>query len=74
MKYRCVTDLAKLQDYLSGARLVAFDFETAPQEECRRDEKAALDAHKANIVGVSFSAAEGSAIYVPLKQYLLCLY
>ena len=68
MEYKCVTDLAKLQDYLSGARLVAFDFETAPQEECRRDEKAALDAHKANIVGVSFSAAEGSAIYVPLKH------
>ncbi len=68
MKYRCVTDLAKLQDYLSGARLVAFDFETAPREECRRDEKAALDAHKADIVGVSFSAAEGSAIYVPLKH------
>ena len=51
MKYRCVTDLAKLQDYLSGARLVAFDFETAPREECRRDEKAALDAHKADIGG-----------------------
>jgi DNA polymerase-1 len=68
MKYRCVTDLAKLQDYLSGARLVAFDFETAPREECRRDEKAALDAHKADIVGVSFSISEGTAVYVPLRH------
>jgi DNA polymerase-1 len=68
MKYRCVTDLAKLQDYLSGARLVAFDFETAPREEYRRDEKAALDAHKADIVGVSFSISEGTAVYVPLRH------
>ena len=44
-------DLAKLQDYLGGARLVAFDFETAPREEYRGDEKAALDAHKADIAG-----------------------
>lgn len=68
MEYRCVTDLTELREYLNKARLVAFDFETAPREEYRRDEKAALDAHKADIVGVSFSAAEGSAIYVPLKH------
>jgi DNA polymerase-1 len=68
MEYRCVTDLAKLQDYLGGARLVAFDFETAPREEYRKDEKAALDAHKADIAGVSFSVSEGTAVYVPLRH------
>jgi DNA polymerase-1 len=46
MEYKCVTDLTELREYLDKARLIAFDFETAPREECRRDEKAALDAHK----------------------------
>jgi len=68
MEYRCVTDLAKLQYYLDGVRLVAFDFETAPREEYRKDEKAALDAHKADIAGVSFSVSEGTAVYVPLRH------
>ena len=68
MEYGCVTDLAKLQDYLDGARLIAFDFETAPRKEYRRDEKAALDAHKADIAGVSFSVSDGTAVYVPLRH------
>jgi DNA polymerase-1 len=68
MEYKCVTDLTELQDYLGGARLIAFDFETAPQEEYRKDEKAALDAHKADIAGVSFSVSEGTAVYVPLRH------
>jgi DNA polymerase-1 len=68
MEYRCVTDLAKLQDYLGGARLVAFDFETAPREEYCKDEKATLDAHKADIAGMSFSVSEGTAVYVPLRH------
>ena len=68
MEYKCVTDLTELQDYLDEARLVAFDFETAPREKYRRDEKAALDAHKADIVGVSFSISEGTAVYVPLRH------
>lgn len=32
MGYRCVTALAELRAYLSGASPVAFDFETAPDE------------------------------------------
>jgi len=68
MEYKCVTDLTELREYLDKARLIAFDFETAPREECRRDEKAALDAHKADIVGVSFSIFEGTAVYVPLRH------
>jgi len=68
MEYKCVTDLTELREYLDKARLVAFDFETAPREEYRRDEKAALDAHKADIAGVSFSVSEGTAVYVPLRH------
>jgi DNA polymerase-1 len=36
----------EVRQYLSGTREAAFDFETAPKEEYRGEEKAALDAHK----------------------------
>jgi DNA polymerase-1 len=73
MEYKCVTDLTELREYLDKARLVAFDFETAPREEYRRDEKAALDAHKADIAGVSFSVSEGTAVYVPSSSNVLAI-
>ncbi len=68
MDYSCVTDHGKIKDYLAGAAVVAFDFETSPMEAYRAEGKAALDAHKATITGVSFSVAEGSGIYVPLRH------
>jgi len=68
MDYSCVTDHGKIKDYLAGAAVVAFDFETSPMEAYRAEERAALDAHKATITGVSFSVAEGSGIYVPLRH------
>ncbi len=68
MNYTCVTTLKKIQDYLAGAAIVAFDFETSPTEEYRSEDRAALDAHKSVITGVSFSVSEGSAIYVPLRH------
>lgn len=81
--YRCVTDIGGVRKYLgcigeqrgesratslSGYTIIAFDFETSPDEAYRSEEKAALDAHKAHIVGVSFSVAEDDAIYVPLAH------
>ncbi len=57
-----------MQNYLSGASVVAFDFETAPDEKYRKEEKAALDSHKSHIVGISFSIAEGSGVYLPLTH------
>lgn len=48
--------------------MVAFDFETSPAEKYRNEERAALDAHKAGITGVSFSVSEGSAINVPMRH------
>ncbi|MGF7142808.1 DNA polymerase-1 [Anaerotaenia torta] len=68
MSYSCVTTLKDIKAYLAGAALVAFDFETSPTKEYRDVERAALDAHKAEITGVSFSVAEGSAIYIPLRH------
>lgn len=66
--YRPVTNAGEVRAYLSGAPLVGFDFETAPDDEYRSEERAALDPHKAHIVGVSFSVAEGDEIYVPLAH------
>lgn len=68
MNYRCKTNLQEIEKYLRGAGVVAFDFETAPMPAYRDDNKAALDAHRSHIVGVSLSVAEGSAIYVPLRH------
>ena len=66
--YRPVTNAGEVRKYLSGAPLVGFDIETSPDEEYRDAERAALDPHKAHIVGLSFSTAEGSGIYVPLAH------
>jgi DNA polymerase-1 len=66
--YRAVTTLAEVREYLGKAAIVAFDFETAPDEAFRLEERAALDAHKTHIVGVSFSVSEGSAIYMPMAH------
>lgn len=63
--YKPIYTLQQLQTYLSGTPLVAFDFETAPDEKYRNEDKAALDAHKSHIVGISFSVAEGSGVYLP---------
>ena len=68
MNYKCVMTLTEIQQYLKDAKIVSFDFETAPDDKYRGEEKAALDAHKSHIVGISFSVAEGSGIYVPLTH------
>ncbi|MBR3623338.1 MAG: bifunctional 3'-5' exonuclease/DNA polymerase, partial [Selenomonadaceae bacterium] len=66
--YKCVTDIHGIRDYLGNAKIVAFDFETAPNEEYRDHKKAALDPNRAHIVGCSFSVKEGTGIYVPIAH------
>ncbi|MCL1878034.1 MAG: bifunctional 3'-5' exonuclease/DNA polymerase [Defluviitaleaceae bacterium] len=66
--YRCATTLGGVCEYLSDADIIAFDFETAPNEAYRGEAKAALDAHKSHICGISFSVWAGSAMYVPLAH------
>ena len=68
MGYKCVYTLAEIQEYLKNIALFAFDFETSPRDKWRNDKSAALDAHKADITGISFSVSDGTAIYVPLKH------
>jgi DNA polymerase-1 len=68
--YKPILSLEELKNYLAAASVVAFDFETAPDEKYRNDDKAALDAHKSHIVGISFSVAESSGVYLPVAHHV----
>lgn len=67
-EYKCVTTVDGIKDYIGGSQIAAFDFETAPDEPYREEEKAALDPARAHIVGCSFSVKEGTGIYVPIAH------
>ncbi len=66
--YKCITSVEGIREYIGDAKIIAFDYETAPDEAYRNEDKAALDAHKAHIVGCSFSVSEGTGIYVPVAH------
>ncbi len=66
--YRCVTSVKQIQEYIGNAAVVSFDYETAPNEPYRTEEKAALDPHKSHIVGCSFSVKEHTGIYIPVAH------
>lgn len=66
--YRCVTSVQEIQKYIGNATIVAFDYETAPDEPYRMEEKTALDPHKSHIVGCSFSVKEHTGIYIPVAH------
>lgn len=68
INYKCVTTVDGIRDYIGGRRIVAFDFETAPDDPYREEDKAALDPATAHIVGCSFSVKEGTGIYVPVAH------
>lgn len=66
--YKLVTSVQEIQDYIGNSKIIAFDYETAPDEPYRMEEKAALDPHKSHIVGCSFSVKEHTGIYVPVAH------
>lgn len=66
--YKCVTTVAGIRDYIGNATDVAFDFETAPNDAYRDEEKSALDPAKSHIVGCSFCVEEHTGIYVPIAH------
>jgi DNA polymerase-1 len=68
LAYQTVYALTELQSYIEAASVAAFDFETAPDEQYRNEVKAALDAHKSHIVGISFSTVEDSGVYLPIAH------
>ena len=69
-KYKCANSVEEIKTYIGNSRVVAFDFETAPNVAYRDEDKAALDPAKAHIVGCSFSVREGTGIYVPIKHLM----
>lgn len=68
--YKCITTLQGIKDYIGNSKIVAFDFETAPDEPYREQDKAALDPARSHIVGCSFSVAVETGIYVPVDHKL----
>lgn len=66
--YRCVISVQEIREYIGDATIVAFDYETAPDEPYRTEEKAALAPHKSHIAGCSFSVKEHTGIYVPVAH------
>lgn len=68
--YRSVTTVQEIRQYIGETKVVAFDFETAPDAAFRDEAKAALDPHKSHIVGCSFSVEEGTGIYVPIAHLI----
>ena len=45
-KYKCANSVEEIKNYIGDSCLVAFDFETAPDEQYRGEDKAALDPAK----------------------------
>ena len=68
MDYHIIYTTDAIREYIGDAGIIAFDFETSPDDAWRDEPKAALDAHKAHIVGISLSVSEGSAVYIPLAH------
>ena len=68
MQYKTIYTPKEIHEYIDGAKIIAFDFETAPDNKWRDESKAALDAHKSHIAGVSLSVSEGTAVYLPLMH------
>ena len=68
VNYRTVTDPAAAREYLRGARIAAFDFETAPDPDYRTEDGAALDPAKSHICTMSLSVAERDAIMIPVAH------
>jgi len=66
--YKCVTTVDGIRKYIGDSRIVAFDFETAPDEPYRTEDKAALDPARSHICGCSFSVKETTGIYVPIAH------
>ena len=49
MDYNIIYTSKEIRAYFGDAGIVAFDFETAPDDKWRDEPKAALDAHKAHM-------------------------
>ena len=67
-EYKLAKRVDDVKKYIDGAKIISFDFETAPDEKYRSEQYAALDPHKSHIVGVSFSRDINTGIYAPMAH------
>lgn len=68
MDYQTIRSVTDIDAYIGNADVIAFDFETSATDAYRDEPAAALDAHKADITGISLSIAPGTARYIPLRH------
>ena len=66
--YRLVTTVQGIREYIGDARVAAFDYETAPDDPYRAEERAALDPARSHICTMSLSVAEGTAAMIPVAH------
>ena len=64
--YRLVNTLSGITAYIAGAKEAGYDFETAPDDMYREEEKAALDPARSHICAMSISVRERTAIMIPV--------
>lgn len=67
-EYRVVTTVEEILNYIGDSKEVAFDYETAPDEGFRDEDKAALDPAKSHVVTMSISVKEGTGIMIPVAH------
>lgn len=67
-EYKVVTTVEEIRDYIGDAGVVAFDYETAPDDKYRDEDKAALDPAKSHIVTMSLSVREHTGIMIPVAH------
>ena len=66
--YRTVTTVEEILDYIGDADVAAFDYETAPDDKYRDEDKAALDPAKSHIVTMSISVRGHTGIMIPVAH------
>jgi DNA polymerase-1 len=66
--YRMVNTLQEIRAYIGDAKEAAYDFETAPDDIYREEDKAALDPAKSHICTMSISVKEHTGIMVPVAH------
>lgn len=67
-EYKVVTTVEEIRDYIGDADVVAFDYETAPNDTYRDEDKAALDPAKSHIVTMSLNVREHTGIMIPVAH------
>ncbi len=67
-KYRVVKTLAEIRDYIGDHKIVAFDYETAPDLDFRNEDRAALDPAKSHICTMSLSVEPHTGIMIPVQH------